>query len=172
MKIVRHVVAAVDTGMDYWYFTRHGLGPGTIPKDVTVLDTVEDGYDTWVLLDKMLTTAELHEFDLKEQCPPEGSVSNNGVKIECSLSLSGEDEYNGFDFIENEEAVISAIAETLGVEEDIASIIYTWYDNESAWEDFSELGDFLDYLQSDIFDMADACDDEYERQRVMESLGR
>ena len=32
------VEGAVDTGLEYWYFTRHGFGPGTIPADVQVVD--------------------------------------------------------------------------------------------------------------------------------------
>lgn len=76
------VEGAVDTGLEYWYYSRHGIGPGTIPQDVTVLDTVEEGWKTWMLLDKMLTTAELNFYDLKEEQPPEGSVTHNGDTIE------------------------------------------------------------------------------------------
>jgi len=79
------VNSAVDTGLEYWYFSRHGFGIGTIPKGVQVLDWYEEGYKTWMKLDKMLTTAELNEFDLKEQTPPEGVTTHNGDIIEgCS----------------------------------------------------------------------------------------
>jgi len=76
------VESAVDTGLTYWYYSRHGMGPGTIPTNVTVLDTVEEGWKTWMLLDKMLTTEELDFYDLKEEQPPEGSVTHNGDTIE------------------------------------------------------------------------------------------
>lgn len=58
----------------YWYFTTHGTGPGTIPKDLRVLET-RDGqnekgtWGTFILLDGVLNTDELHEFDLKELAP-------------------------------------------------------------------------------------------------------
>lgn len=79
------VNSAVDTGLEYWYYSRHGFGIGTIPKGVQVLDWYEEGYKTWMKLDKMLTTAELNEFDLKEQTPPEGVTTHNGDIIEgCS----------------------------------------------------------------------------------------
>lgn len=86
----RSITAAIDTGLSYWYYGRHGIGPGTIPQGVTVLDTVEEGWKTWMLLDKLLTTEELNYYDLKEQWPPEGSVTHNGEVIESSTEV-GED---------------------------------------------------------------------------------
>lgn len=92
MKIIHNrrfsIRAAVDTGLDYWYFTRHGIGPGAIPRDVKVLDWYEEGYKTWIKLDKMLTTAELNEYDLKELTPPTGSVTHNGDVIEACDSVT------------------------------------------------------------------------------------
>lgn len=58
----------------YWYFTLHGTGPGTIPKDLKVLE-VRDGknnkgsWGTFICLDGILNTEELKEYDLKEMSP-------------------------------------------------------------------------------------------------------
>lgn len=55
----------------FWYYSKHGMGPGTIPKDVNVVDWYEDdNYNTWIALDGVLTTQELREYELKEQKPP------------------------------------------------------------------------------------------------------
>ena len=55
----------------FWYYSKHGMGPGTLPKDVKVVDWYEDDdYNTWVALDSVLTTQELREYELKEQKPP------------------------------------------------------------------------------------------------------
>ena len=55
----------------FWYYSKHGMGPGTIPKDVNVVDWYEDdNYNTWIALDGVLTTQELREYELKEQNPP------------------------------------------------------------------------------------------------------
>lgn len=60
----------------YWYWTKHGLGPGTLPKGVNVLDA-KDGQNqkgTWgvfVLLDAVLNTDELEQYDLIELAPQE-----------------------------------------------------------------------------------------------------
>ena len=55
----------------FWYYSKHGMGPGTIPPDVNVVDWYEDDdYNTWIALDGVLTTQELREYELKEQKPP------------------------------------------------------------------------------------------------------
>ena len=60
----------------YWYFTLHGLGPGTIPKDLKVLETRE-GKNTkgtlglYICLDEVLSTEELYDYDLIELKPKE-----------------------------------------------------------------------------------------------------
>jgi len=79
MKI-RHskITASVDTGMSYWYLFKHGLGPGTMPKGVNVLKVIDDGWKDYVLLDKMLTTEELNEYEIKEATPPDDLLAENG----------------------------------------------------------------------------------------------
>ncbi len=64
----------------YWYFTLHGTGPGTIPKDLHVLESREGKNDKgtiglYICLDGVLNTSELKEFDLKEMTPPEEEKS-------------------------------------------------------------------------------------------------
>lgn len=55
----------------FWYYSKHGIGPGMLPKDVTVVDIYEDDdFNTWIALDSVLTTAELDKYELKEQKPP------------------------------------------------------------------------------------------------------
>jgi hypothetical protein len=69
----------------YWYFTTHGIGPGTIPRGVKVLD-VKEGQNkkgTWgdfICLDAVLNTDELKEFDLIELAPDNVYESNNNNK--------------------------------------------------------------------------------------------
>lgn len=60
----------------YWYWTKHGLGPGTLPKGVNVLDAKEgqNQKGTWgvfVLLDAILNTSELRDYDIIELAPEE-----------------------------------------------------------------------------------------------------
>ena len=60
----------------YWYFTTHGVQPGSIPKDLHVLE-VRDGENergtqgTFVMLDGVLNTSELRKYDMRELAPKE-----------------------------------------------------------------------------------------------------
>lgn len=47
------------------YRLRHGYGPGTLPRDVDVLDHKEDGNYDLVELDRELTPEELDEYDVE-----------------------------------------------------------------------------------------------------------
>lgn len=78
-------------GGPFWYFTRHGLGPGMLPKGVNVVDTIEDdNFGTYIALDKVLSTQELRDYELKEKKPnvkegnshlDEGSIPRNASRI-------------------------------------------------------------------------------------------
>ena len=49
----------------YMYLTKHGLGPGTLPKDVHLLKAKDlPHYMTAIWLDRFLTTDELKKFDI------------------------------------------------------------------------------------------------------------
>lgn len=64
----------------WWYLCKHGIGPGALPKDVTVLETVEDEtnpYRVYVALDKVLTTSELRQYEMKEARPPQKMTESN-----------------------------------------------------------------------------------------------
>lgn len=58
----------------WWYFTTHGVQPGSIPSDLHVLE-IRDGKNdkgtmgTFVRLDGILNTSELKKFDMKEMTP-------------------------------------------------------------------------------------------------------
>lgn len=60
------------TRKEYWYLSRHGLGPGTIPKGVHVLEYKEhpfDAFKCYIRLSRVLTIEELKEYELKEEKP-------------------------------------------------------------------------------------------------------
>ena len=102
MKRFRHSAnASVDTGMSYWYLFKHGLGPGTMPKGVNVLKVIEDGWKDYVLLDKMLTTEELNEYEIKEATPPDELLAENGYS---SLEETYQDVTSDTEVADNEDA--------------------------------------------------------------------
>lgn len=68
-KRKRKVKEAVNTGMKYWYFTKHGVQPGSVPKGVNIEDIKDTAEGSYFLTDKMLTTDELNRYDIKERIP-------------------------------------------------------------------------------------------------------
>lgn len=84
-KITRYsdVLPQKDRDRGWWYFTTHGVGPGTIPKDLNVLE-VRDGqnkkgtWGTFVRLDGIVNTSELSYYDLTELAPP--NAKNESLK--------------------------------------------------------------------------------------------
>lgn len=68
-------------GGPFWYFTKHGMGPGMLPKGVNVVDTIEDdNFGTYIALDKVLTTQELKDYELKEKKPDEYLLESKKLK--------------------------------------------------------------------------------------------
>lgn len=53
----------------YWFFTRHGVQPGSIPRDVEILDIMDTPNGTFVKLNRFLSTKELDYYDLVEKAP-------------------------------------------------------------------------------------------------------
>lgn len=76
----------------YWYFTTHGIGPGMLPKGVNVLDTQEgqNRKGTWgdyILLDAVLNTDELREYDLVELAPLDKEPTIKPYKNKNTISV-------------------------------------------------------------------------------------
>ena len=64
----------------YWFFTRHGVQPGSVPKDVEILDIMDTPNGTFVKLNRFLSTKELDYYDLVEKAP-EGITSSESTQI-------------------------------------------------------------------------------------------
>ena len=85
VKSARYSDARPYEDRKYWYFTTHGVGPGTMPKDLHVLE-VREGQNrkgTWgdyVLLDGVLNTDELKTYDMIELAPLDSACTKKSVK--------------------------------------------------------------------------------------------
>lgn len=60
-----------DKGEDgeYWYFTKHGVQPGSIPRGLEILDLIDRPEGTYFLTNRVLTTDALNHYDIKEKSP-------------------------------------------------------------------------------------------------------
>lgn len=65
-----------DGSGPYWYFTRHGVQPGSVPKDITVLEVKDADNGSYFLSDKVLTTQELKDYEITEKRPVDEDVED------------------------------------------------------------------------------------------------
>ena len=63
----KRVCANVNGAYPYLYVLKHGLGPGTLPRDVKIGKTDEYNGYTLVWLNRFLTTSELREYDIPSE---------------------------------------------------------------------------------------------------------
>lgn len=59
----------------WWYFTTHGVQPGSIPRRANVENIIDTPEGTYVALDCVLTTKELEYYDMKEKSPVTSNIS-------------------------------------------------------------------------------------------------
>lgn len=103
--------------------------------------------------------------ELKEAliCGPTGSFTSSIAHSSKIMGYTGlheaeDDEYEFEDdsYADTETAVEIAYPEA---SEEVKNIITTWYNNECAYEDFTDDYEFADYITEDIGAMLDAADD-------------
>lgn len=63
------VYSATDDGEGYWFFTTHGVQPGSVPRDVDILDIIDTPNGSFVKFDRFLSTKELNYYDMVEKAP-------------------------------------------------------------------------------------------------------
>lgn len=55
--------------LHYWYFTRHGVQPGSVPKGLDIEDIIDADGGSYFLTNRVLTTDELNFYEIKEKMP-------------------------------------------------------------------------------------------------------
>lgn len=54
----------------YWYSTRHGVMPGSVPKGINILDVRDIGNKSYFKTDSIISSKDLKYYDIKEDIPP------------------------------------------------------------------------------------------------------
>lgn len=66
------ITSGTVTDKVYWYFTRHGVQPGSIPKSIdTLYDVIDTPEGTYFATNTILNTKELSQYEIKEKWLPE-----------------------------------------------------------------------------------------------------
>lgn len=77
------IESSTTSSSGYWYFTRHGVQPGSVPKYVNILDIVDTPEGSYFLADGVISTDDLRNYEIKERKPKsavvEASKSPNSV---------------------------------------------------------------------------------------------
>ena len=122
------------------YVTKHGLGPGMVPKGVKIIKWEEpNDYDTVIYLNRELTPAEQNEYEL-EFCHEDDTLKeyygDNNVR-----------EYSDMLFDMIEEGLVDA--------EYIAKDLIYWC-SEDDIKKYMEVNDLVDYEDEDEEDLDEA----------------
>ena len=184
----KKVESTIDTGMQYWYYQRHGVGPGSIPRDVQclkILDAAPKPGD-YFLSDKLLTTQELREYEIKEEVPEgyqNGTIDSANIIDDGEDIIEAADSAWDKDFLDDQyyraevdesgygpdrenylekdtQTILVDISDTVSVYDD-GSWYWTWYENgtDPQWDEeyaYSEDPDFIIATQDDIEPIIDA----------------
>lgn len=89
------IQASSPTNKGYLYLTKHGVGPGTLPKDVKLLKYKDlSEYITAIWLDRFLTTKELDYYDIYPETGMNKVLERNGIDetVESLQSVTSADD--------------------------------------------------------------------------------
>lgn len=64
-----HEFYDMGTGLEYWYFTTHGVQPGSVPKGLEILDVIDKPEGSYFLTNRVISTDALKYYDIKERSP-------------------------------------------------------------------------------------------------------
>lgn len=121
------IYSATDDGEGYWFFTTHGIQPGSVPKDVDILDIIDTPNGSFVKFDRFLSTEELNEYDMVEKAPK-------------SVMSSRESDVRLGDTVESDESLESILSELRD----------GGFDTSDIYEIRMGLGAYLGYDSEDI----------------------
>lgn len=98
-KDVKEAFTHQQNNGPFWYLCKHGIGPGALPKGVNIVDTVDDEENfnrVYVALDKVLTTDELSQFEMKEAKPPKMMKESLDFFDTVTVILDKDDMWGGY----------------------------------------------------------------------------
>lgn len=70
------IYSSTTSSRKFWYFTRHGVQPGSVPKYVNILDIVDTPEGTYFLADGVILTNDLRNYEIQERRPEDEIYSS------------------------------------------------------------------------------------------------
>ena len=93
------IYSSTTSSSRYWYFTRHGVQPGSVPKYVNILDIVDKPEGSYFLADGVILTKDLRDYDIKERKPEDSVTSSKRIKSK------GNNQYTDADIIRSSKSI-------------------------------------------------------------------
>lgn len=70
IEINQNINSAANSGdKKYWYFTTHGVQPGSVPKGINILDIIDERSGSYFATDSVINTKDLIKYEIKERKP-------------------------------------------------------------------------------------------------------
>lgn len=92
----------------YWYFTRHGVQPGSVPKYVNILDIIDTPEGSYFLADGVILTNDLRYYDIKERKPEDSVTSSTRIKSKGNNQYTDADLQDIAEKIQSSSTVVTA----------------------------------------------------------------
>ena len=99
--------------------------------------------------------------------------SNSDTEIyadDTEMDYSLDEDLDDSDLMYDKDHMTKLISQSLGISMTDAALVYDAYRMEDAFDDFYSIDEFIDFMQDDIYDLLDACDDEVVKQRILDQL--
>lgn len=93
------IYSSTTSSSRYWYFTRHGVQPGSVPKYVNILDIVDKPEGSYFLADGVILTKDLRDYDIKERKPEDSVTSSKRIKSK------GNNQYTDADIVRSSKSI-------------------------------------------------------------------
>ena len=126
----------------YWYFTTHGVMPGSVPKYVQILGVVDADNGSYFATDRIIHTKDLREYEIIEKAP-ELDIVPEKVRINIQNWIEDPIEESLMQDIQADHArvrdeygqeVYDALEEYTAQGNDLGKVLYS----EDGWKAFEE----------------------------------
>ena len=126
----------------YWYFTTHGVMPGSVPKYVQILGVVDADNGSYFATDRIIHTKDLREYEIIEKAP-ELDIIPEKVRINIQNWIEDPIEESLMQDIQADHArvrdeygqeVYDALEEYTAQGNDLGKVLYS----EDGWKAFEE----------------------------------
>ena len=167
----------VGTGLEYWYFTTHGVQPGSVPTGLNILEIKDTPNGAYFKTDKVILTDALKQYDIKEKRPVGASIARTSRStVTASVDWSY---YDKFQEVMDNYLPSTGEGDTKAsqIVTAITKLVYKWYNDGDVFDNnyyltgwANDLSSYANWLYSHVhgadrvLDEITECytDDDYE----------